>query len=280
MIILRALLNIDRRIMYGLLCLTIVVMLKWPVKQPLSTTHAVKGVYDAVEAIPHDKIAIVSIVWSSSTMAENGPQTEAIMRHLFKRGIRFAILPWDQQGATLAKDIAEKVSAEMGKTYGVDWCDWGYRPAYLYQILPALAKDIPATIKKDYRGEDVRKLPMMRGVKTIHDVGLVADITPSGTLDAWISQIQGVYKTPIVFAPTLVMVPEAYNPLDAGQIKGMLPGLPGAGQYEQMLNYVGFGQKGSGALSGSFILIIVLIILGNVGLVASRRRRPEDGGGD
>jgi hypothetical protein len=275
---LQAFLSIDRRIMYGLLCLIIVLSLIKPVNQPLVPTKAVKGVYNAVEKIPRDKIAIISIVYSSSTMAENGPQTEAVMRHLFRRGVKFAVLPWDQQGAKLSLDIANRVSKDMGKKYGVDWCDWGYRPAYLYQILPALAKDIPGTIGKDYKGTDVRKLPMMRGITRIDkdfaksDVGFVIDITPSSTLEPWIQLIKGVYGTPLAYAPTLVMVPEAFNPLDAHQIVGMLPGLPGAGQYERMLNYRGFGQVGAAALSGAHLLIVVLIIIGNIGLVASRRR--------
>lgn len=269
--ILTAFLNIDRRIMYGLLILILVVLLLAPIKKPIAVTRAVSNAYDAVEAVKPDKIAIISIVWSSSTMAENGPQTEAIIRHLFRGKIKFAILSWDQQGAKLARGIAQKVSKEMGMTYGIDWCDFGFKPPYLSQILPALGKDFPGTVGKDYKGVDAKKLPMMRGVETMKDVGLVAEITPSGTLDSWIAFVQGVHGTPIIYAPTLVMVPEAFNPLDAGQIKGMLPGLPGAGQYEQLLNYEGLGRSGASALSGAHLLIVILIILGNIGMFASRR---------
>jgi len=265
--------NIDRRIMYALLCVIIVGLLINPVSQPIASTRAVKGAYDAVEGMPRDKIAIVSVIWSSSTMAENGTQTEALMRHMFQRGVKFALIAWDQQGAKLARDIAWRLSRELKKTYGVDWCDWGYRTPLLDQILPALAKDIPKTIQRDQAGTDVSKLPMMKNVRTIADVGLVAEITPSATVDAWIMFVQGVYHTPIVYAPTLVMVPEGFNYLDARQVVGMLPGLPGAGEYEQMLGSRGFGQKASTALSGAHLLIVVLIILGNVGMLAAARRR-------
>jgi len=271
--VLESFVNIDRRIMYALLCVIIVGLLIKPVSQPIASTRAVKGAFDAVENMPRDKIAIVSVTWGASTTAENATQTEALMRHMFRRGVRFALVAWDQQGAKLARDIARRLSREMKKTYGVDWCDWGYRPAFLAQVLPALAKDIPKTIQRDQAGTDVRKLPMMKNVRTIGDVGLVAEITPAGTLDYWIMFIQGVYHTPIVYAPTLVMAPEAFNNLDAHQIVGMLPGLPGAGEYEQMLGSKGFGQKASTALSGAHLLVVILIVLGNVGMFAAARRR-------
>lgn len=276
--ILDRLLNIDPRIMYGLLMLIIVVLLAAPIRMSVGSSKAVTGIYDAVEDLPKDKIVIISIVWSSSTLSENGPQTEAVMRHLFKRGVKFALLPWDQQGAQLAYDSAEKLSREMGKKYGVDWCSWGYRVPYFIQALPALAKNIPGYIGKDQFGTDVKKLPMMRGVKSIRDVGMVVEITGSKTLDSWIMFVQGVYGTPIAYATTLVGAPEGFNYLDAHQIVGMLSGLPGAGQYEQLLNYRGFGQTASAALSGALLLTISLIILGNVGLLAQRRRRATRGG--
>jgi hypothetical protein len=275
-----AFLHIDRRIMYALLCLIIIVLLVHPLKQPLVPTTAVKGVYNAVEKVPTNKIAIISITWSSSTMAENGPQTEAIMRHLFRRGVKFAIVSWDQQGARLAPNIAEKVSKEMGKKYGVDWCNWGYNAGNMPQIISALVKDIPGTIHADYKGTDVRKLPMMAGIKNINDVGFVMDVTPSSTLDVWISYfITEKYRPSLAYAPTLVMVPEAFNPLDAHQIVGMLPGAPGAAMYEEMLKYHGKGQVYAGALSGAHLLIVVLIILGNLGLLASRWRNSGRSGG-
>ncbi|MDO8683446.1 MAG: hypothetical protein Q7N50_08195 [Armatimonadota bacterium] len=275
--ILDKLLNIDPRIMYGLLILIIVLLLVEPVEMPIGSTRAVTGIYDTIEKLPTDKIVIISIVWSSSTMSENRPQTEAIMRHLFRRGIKFAILSWDQQGTQLAYDSAEKLSKEMGKKYGVDWCAWGYRVPYFIQILPALAKNIPGTIRKDQFGTDVTKIPMMRGVKNIHDVGMIAEVTGSKTVEYWIMFVQGVYGTKIAYATTLVGAPEGFNFLDAHQVVGMLSGLPGAGQYEHMLKYRGFGQIASSALSGSHLLIIGLIILGNVGLLAQRRRRETRG---
>ncbi len=263
--------NIDRRFLYSLLILIVVLTLVFPANLPIAVTPQVKGLYHAVEAIPAGKIAILSIVWDAGTVAENAPQTEAIMRHLFKKNVPFAIVAFAQQGAKLSTDLAEKVAKDYGKTYGKDWCSWGYR-ANLYTFIIGLGQNLPKVVEKDFRGTPVEKIPMMQKVKSIKDVGLVVDITPSATLEYWIAFIQGVYGTPLGYAPTAVMVPEGYNPLDAGQIKGMLPGLIGAGQYEVLINHKGLGTKAAGAQSATHILIILLIILGNLGYLLSRKK--------
>jgi hypothetical protein len=273
--------SIDRRIMYLLLALVVAVplMRKWTL--PVAVTPEVRSFYDAVEKTQrvddkgHKQIAIISIVWASGTVAENGPQTEALMRHFFKKGVPFAILPWDQQGTTLAKDIAERVAKEMGKKYGVDWVHWGYRPAYISQFVRALAKNVPATVDKDTYGTPIGQIPMMKGIKNADNIAFVVEATPSATLESWISFFGQPYNVPIGYCPTAVMVPEGYNYLDAKQIVGMLPGLVGAAQYESLLHYKGSGLVGATALSTSHILIIVLIVLGNLGFIMARRRQEE-----
>jgi len=269
--------HIDRRIMYFLLVLVIAAPLIWKLDFPIIASPAVVGAYNTVENMPSDKIAVISINWASGTISENGPQTEAIIRHMFLKGKKFAIIAWDPQGSKFAYDYAERIARETGKVYGRDWVHWGLRPiANIVLLIQGFARDIPRAIGKDINGTPLSQIPMMRGVKDIKDVGLIADITPTATLDVWIAYIYGQYRTPIIYAPTAVMAPEGFNPLDAGQIKGMLTGMKGAAEYEHLLGRVDFATRAAGSLSSSHILIIVLIILGNVGYVMSRRRREEE----
>lgn len=260
--------------MYLLLAAFVAYPLIWPWEMPLAVTPAVKGVYNTIEDMPRDKIAIISIIWDAGTIAENRPQTEAIMRHLFMLDKKFAIVAFAPQGSKFAYDSAERIANEMGKKYGVDWVHWGYRPSSaLVPLMIAFARDIPHTIRKDTHGTPLEQIPMMKGVKDIHDVGLIAEITPSGTIDYWIAYIHGPYRTPLVYGPTAVMAPEAFNALDAGQINGMLPGMQGAAVYERLLGRKDFAVKAMGALSTSHMLIIALIIVGNIGYIVSRRRK-------
>jgi hypothetical protein len=267
--------KIDRRIMYLLLAVVVIIPLTWDViRMPLTVMPEVKGVYDTIENLPTDgsKVVIVSIWWNAGTKAENQTQVEVIARHLFMRGVPFMLMPWDQQGTKIADKAVADIAAELHKQYGKDWINIGYRPGYLDQILPALAQNPWKTLGNDQNGTPMSKIPMMQKVKSVDNFGLVVETTPAGTLPAWISRFNQPFKIPLAYAPTAVMVPEGYNYVDSHQVVGMLPGLVGAAQYDELLHHRGFAARGANALSFAHALIIVLIILGNLGYFLSRRQ--------
>ncbi|MHB1459133.1 MAG: hypothetical protein ACYC0V_19675 [Armatimonadota bacterium] len=269
--------HIDTRIMYLILAVVIAIPLIWNLNLPIIVSPAVQGAYDAVEKIPDNKIAIISANWAAGTIAENKPQTEAIMRHMFMKGKKFAILSFDVQGSQFARDISDGLAKEYSKTYGVDYVHWGYRPfSNIVLLIQGMARNVPKAIGKDINGTPITEIPMMKNIKDIKDIGLITEITPSGTLEVWIAYVYGIYRTPIIYAPTAVMAPEGFNPLDAGQIKGMLTGMKGAAEYEKLIGKPGFATKGTGALSASHLLIIILIIIGNTGYIISRIQNKKE----
>jgi hypothetical protein len=263
--------RIDRRVMYVLLVAVIALPMFVPFKLPTAITPEVRGVYDAVESIPKGKLAILSGDWGAGTLAESLPQTEALMRHLFRNNVPFAILPWAPQTTTLMQNTAERLAPEYGKVYGRDWVNWGWKAVPMVAFLKSMAKDIPGTVRQDYRGTPLSELPVMKGVKDIDDIGFVCHITPVGNIMLWVAFIQAVYGTPIAYAPTAVMVAQGYDPLDAKQLVGMLPGLVGGAQYETLLNDPRSGVRWSNSLSLAELLMIFLIVLANIGYFASRR---------
>jgi len=268
--------SIDRRIVYILLVIAVWIPLRWNVIgiDP-KVSKEVKSAYDTIENVEDGKIAIISVLWGAGTLAENRPQTEAIARHLFQKGVPFAILPWDLQGTTLAEQAVERIAEEMGKKEGVDWISLGYRPAYIDQIIMSMAVDFQGTFSTDRNGIPLSKIPMTKNIKSVKDIGVVMETTPSNTIPAWIQFLGQKYDVPILYGPTAVMVPEGYNYLDTGQIKGMLPGMMGAAQYEVLLEHRGFGRRAADALSAAHLLIILLIIVGNIGFFMARTRRAD-----
>ena len=55
------------------------------------------------------KYAIIGADWSNSTRGENGPQTYALMHHLMRRHIKFAILGFDVQGPPNVSKIVQEL---------------------------------------------------------------------------------------------------------------------------------------------------------------------------
>ena len=244
---------------------------------PIST--AARSTYNAVEALRSEmdqtgrkKIVILAADWAPSTMAENSPQALAFIRHLMSKGIPFAILGFDIQGPPLAQELSEKVAAEAGKSYGKDWCNLGYR-LQIDTTLQAMVSDFASIVKEDFRGTAIRDLPMMAEFKGMEDVGLVAEFTGSnGFLEPWIQFVQAKFRTPIVHGCTGVMESLAYPLLDSGQLSGLLAGLSGAAQYEQLIQRPDTGTQGMTAQSSAQLLIIGLIAAANVGEFWKRRR--------
>ena len=71
---------------------------------------------------------------------------------------------------------------------------------------------------------------------------------------------------------------EAFNYLDSGQIVGLLQGLQGAVEYEQLLNTFGRATRASNSLSSAHLLLITFIVLGNIAMLLERGKRRNLGG--
>ncbi len=277
----RFLQNIDRRVLYVLLALVI----GFPIVVPVAVPPAVvlpqtQSFYDTIEKIAQDpvaknKLVIVSANYGAGTLADNNTQAEAVFRHLMKRKLKFAIFSFnDPQGRQLAQDVVDRIQGQYGYQYGRDYCNWGYRPAAAIEaLLKAMVRDIPGAVGNDYKGTALAQVPVMQGIKTVDDINLIVEVSPSNTLPSWLQYFQhtGKEDIPTLFCPTPVMAPEAFPFLKSGQLQGMLFGLKGAIEYEGLIKEPGFATRASAALSYSHLLIIALIVLGNVGMVMERR---------
>lgn len=269
--------SIDRRILYLLTAAVITVpLLVRPARHPQVITPEVTNAFSTIDSVPAGKIVFVSIVFSAGTEAENGPQTEVLMRHMFTKGIPFAVLSWDPVGAKLSFDIADKLEKQLGKSYGRDWVHLGYRPGPIYAVISGMAEDFRKVIDHDRNNTKVDQIEMLKDVRGYKQIGAVAEITPSGTLGTWIAYFTTPYHIPLVFCPTAVMAAEAYPFLDSRQIRGMLNGVVGAAQYEVLLgqgNERTYAAAAAWALSAAHVYIILLIVIGNLGYLAGKRRK-------
>lgn len=276
--------NLDRRVLYLMLAVVISFPLLYrgvPLPAP-AIAPPTRSFYETIEKIAQDPVkkeglVIVSCNFGSGTLAENLSQTEAVLTHLCKHHLKFAIFAFsDPQGRELGGRAAEKVAAKYGYKYGENWVNWGYRPSAAIQpMLKTAVTDIPGAFGNDVKGTKLADVPVMKGIRNTENVALVVEVAAANTLPAWIQFFQRAGKNPIdtLYCPTSVMANEAYPLLDTGQLQGMLVGLKGANEYENLLQEPGFATQASASLSYSHVLIIALIVLGNYGMIMERRRR-------
>ena len=274
--------QIDRRIIYILLAAVIAVpLIIRPGKHPQIIFPEVQKSYNILNNIPKDKIVLISTIWGPETMSENGPQTEAIMRHLFKSGTGFVLISWNQAGSEITYQMGKKLEKEMGKKYGKDWVHLGYKVPYLDVVLRGMSGDFQKVMGHDKFGTKLSEIPLTKNVKTHAQIGAVVEVTPVASLEAWIAYYCGPNKIPLIYCPAAVMAAEAYPYLDSGQVSGMVNGVVGAAQYEKLLGMDNVRTDAAAtcwALSAAHILIIILIILGNIGYLATKRSGSKYGG--
>jgi hypothetical protein len=272
--------RVDRRLMFLLVAGLTLGALCLPVRTSVPVGRQARGLYDAVEAAARKRqqtgkgIIVLSVNWDAATLAESRPQTVALLRHLVRLRTPFAFAelnsPQSPQLAELALEQASEGTARP--RYGVDYVNWGFKQAN-EAFIQGMAKDIPGSIGLDLRGTPLERVPVMRGIRSFSDVNLIVDITAADTIRAWISFVSQPYGTPLGIACTAVMAPEQYPFLDSGQLVGMLTGMKGAAEYEALVGAPDFATRGMIGQSAAVGLIILFILLGNAGQLATRRRR-------
>jgi hypothetical protein len=265
-------LELDRRLIYLLIFLAVLVPLFLPTPKTVNTSPEVRTVYDRIEALPAGSIVMLACEYDPSMSAEMTPVNLVVLRQCFRRNLRVLTTCLMSNGVSLVEGEIERVAAEYDKKNGVDYVYLGYKP-YPAAIILAMGENFRLAFPNDYYNTRLDDLPMMKGVKNYQDVALVLAITSTSGIDYWITYGQGRYRFPLAAAASAVMAPNYYNYLDSGQLFGLIGGLRGAAEYEQLAKAPAAATKGMLVQSVSHLLIVGLIVLGNVSYFVSRRRR-------
>ena len=143
----------------------------------------------------------------------------------------------------------------------------------------SLTSNFQGALKEDWRGTPVSQIAVLGGVRKFGpegQVSMVIDVTGQATIDLWY-QFLTPTQVKIGLGCTAVMAPEQYPFLDSGQLSGLLTGMKGGAEYEQILNAPGGGLPAMAGQSFAHLYIFILILLGNLsvlaGWIARRRRR-------
>jgi hypothetical protein len=116
----------------------------------------------------------------------------------------------------------------------------------------------------------------MDSVQTYDDVAVVISVADGSFTTHWIEYGHGRYDVRIGAFVAAAMV-TTYDPyLASGQLYAMVGGLKGAAEYEQLIGIGGRGGRGMLAQTSSHLYIIVLIVVGNLLYLHSRRQGRDN----
>jgi hypothetical protein len=272
--------SLDRRWIFLLIGLSVALPLLFPLGLPeVKISTAVRPLYDYVEKeLDPDGVVLLACDYDPGSKPELQPMAIAVMHHLRLRGIRFVVTELWPGGLPLVEDALEEairsdVPGLKKYEYGVDYAHLGYKAGGDVTIR-TMGENLRDAYPKDTKGTPVEDLPVMDGIERLKNFSMVISISAGtpGTKE-WVQQAQSRYKIPMGSGCTAVSAPDFYPYVNAGQLIGVMGGLAGAAEYENLVGRKQKATKGMEAQSLAHLLIILFIVLGNVGFLLERRRR-------
>jgi hypothetical protein len=262
-----------RRIIYLVVLIAVALPIIFPLNLPVFITPEVHGVFDQIERLPAGSPILVAIDYEPSSSPEVDPMTVAIFRHAFRKNLRVIVCSiWMSSGAAVAEHWVDTVAKEYNKVRGVDYVNLGYKTGG-FAVVIGLGDNLQNTFPTDYSGTNTTNLAVLKGVHSLKDIPYMVCIHDDSSVFTWITYGYERYGIKIGSGCTAVMAVGNYAALDAKQITGIIGGLKGASEYENLLGYRGPGANGMDSQSVIHIFIIGLIIFGNVMYFTTRKKK-------
>lgn len=267
------LLDLDRRWLYLLLFLVVTISHLLPIKTPAVPLPWSQKAWDAVEAVPDDKIIIINSSWGLGSRGENMPQLTALLTHVMAKRKKFVLATFYPTGLPVAQSVLGPKVAEYGYRYGEDYLTGKYSPQADNFVKAFAANPIEALGNDGVQKRSMTSFPMMQNIKSLDDIALVIEVSASGFHEPWIRYLP---QKPVIFFPTSIMAPEALPYLDAGQLEAIVWGVKGAYDYELLNEKAGIGRLGIGSryavpLSAGIGLMVLAVVIGNIAAVVVKR---------
>ncbi len=286
--------NLDRRWVYLAVALSVILPMIFKFELPIYPGAAVKGIYNKIESLEPGSKVFLSFDFDPAAEPELGPGCVAIFVHMFRRNLKPVIgCNWPvgselaEQCLTTAKKIHLDTYEEFQKAgklvsncvkepkSGIDYVNLGYKPGGIIHV-KNLCTDFMGPYPQDREGTPTDNMPIFKtksGNKfSMNDIALIISYT-AGTngIEAFISN-EMFHKRPMAAGCTSVNIPRFTTYLQTNQLVGMIGGLPGAAEYESLVEYSGEGRAGMSPQSIAHLIIMVFIILGNLAYIAENRK--------
>lgn len=268
--------NFDRRIIFILIALAVIIPLMFPLNIPIkadrSETNGVYKTFKLLDSLPENSIILISFDFDPAAAPELLPMGVAIIEHAFSKDINVITCALWPQGVRFAEEALVLNAGKYDKERWIDFVNLGYKAGGIVAIDNIVA-DLQGTFPVDLYGVDIDEIETVKNVKNSLD-GVAVIITLSAGdpgVIGWV-QIAGDRYGKIVIAGCTAVSAPAYRPyFNSGQITGLLGGMAGAAEYEQLIEVPGTASRGMDAQSIAHILIIVFILIGNIAFFISRR---------
>ena len=279
--------SLDRRIIFLIVGLSVLIPLLKPewIDLPIRPTPESQIVFDEINKLNAGDKMLLSFEYSPSTKPEIHPMAIAILKHLYAKNIQvygFALWP---DGNFMSTEAFSDVSDDYDKKYGVDYVNLGYKPGG-EAVIKGIASDIRTLYPADLQGTSINDIPMMKDVVNIEDFDFVFSLSAGypGSKE-WVQYACDPKNIPLSTGCTSIQVTDIMPYVENDQIRGILAGMPGAAEYEslveaelQKMEISGKPGEASGMMAAqsiAHVVIVLFIIFGNISYFITRKKNRK-----
>ncbi len=230
---------LDRRYIYLVVALAIILPLIIPFNSKTYVTEPVENIYKKIDSFSgrKDRAVLMCFSHDASTMAELFPMEVAILRHCFQRNVQVFTICFMPPAKPLMDFALQTAKEDYTVQSGVDYVNFGYKPYGIFlPIVLGMGDDISKAVETDDEGRIVSNLEIMKEIKNYNEMNLVVDFAASAAVQTWITYARARFGANVAAGVTAVMAADNFPYLQTGQLIGMLAGLKGAAEYEKLVD--------------------------------------------
>jgi hypothetical protein len=256
----------DRRWVYGVLAVLVLVPLLVPLGLPITPAPPSRAYHDAIASLPRGATVMVACDFDPSTVPELAPMLRATLDQLFERGCRVVVLTlWNGAPPLVDAIVRDAATRHPAARDGSEYVHLGYQ-AGNEAVMLRLADGIAAAYPYDFAERETRRLPIAESMRAWSDVALLVSLSAGypGTKE-WVLQVATRFNVPTVAGVTAGLAPDVYPYLESGQLRGLLAGMTGAAEYERLRGERAAASRGMDAQSLAHGFVALCLVLGLFG---------------
>ena len=274
--------NLDRRWIFLLMLLSILIPLLFGIRFPESPSPMVLNVRAAIEELPDGSDVLMAWDFDPASRGELSPMAAAFVRHCaYKKHKLYFLTLWATGGPLIQESIDTLKREFPSYEYGRDYVNLGFRPGS-EGVIKVVVGDLKKLFANDVDGTSLDELPLTRNLKNIRQMDLIVNVSAGypGTKE-WVLYAATPYDMEIVGGTTGVTAPSLY-PYIPGQLTGVLAAIKAAAEYEQAVidlypaladnDTAQEGLRRMGPQLLAHMLVLLLIVAGNVIYFRERRK--------
>jgi hypothetical protein len=270
--------HIKSRWIYLLTFAVVLFAILVPIALPVPVQPQTRKAFAEVNALRPGSSVFIWTTYGAGATAELNPMLDDLLYNLMQRGANIVLAPGDADDLQIAWTEMQKEAAffpAYAKGYGTRWVETGFNPSPTVALREATTSIATAYDNVDFHGHPLSGLPLIQQdpALTARSYALGVNIDAGGDYVNWINLVGQPQGLPPLVGVIQLEAPLAATYVNTGQIGAIIPGANGAAQYEVLLKRPAGAVRTQNTASLAALLVVVLLILGNLGHLAERRRK-------